>query len=314
MTDAGHSDQAILGLLAAARRRPSAAPAEGVSEYDWSSPSGLTPPQRQTLATFAETAAAEIAAALTACVHQQVELAVGPIVQQYAGQLTAGDEDGRYYVSLSAAGGCCGYLAVQGDVARCWVAAVLGDAAGDGEERTLSALETALLLDVIASAAEALNRAFGKAGGSAIQCGRQLAAKPPALSCGQQDACAVLSLAPAAEGEAADRAPVILLAMTNDALSPVFGGDGNARKTPERTRADMQAFVEQVAVGGEVWLAASQLAMRDVMALGEGDVLLLEAGLGDPVELTCGGRSIAWGYAAQSDGRYAIRVAGRSDE
>lgn len=315
MTDANAADEAIFRLLSAARRRPAAVPDEQAAEYDWASPSGLTPQQRRALEAFVAGAAQEMAAALAQRLHLPVELTAGPIAQRYAAQLAgvAADQE-RYYISLSSGSGCCGYVGVQGSAARQWVAAVLGDATGGGENRSLSALETALLVDVIAAAVEAFSQAMRKAGAAPLQCGRQLAGAPPRLDAGEQDACSVLPLT-AMGAEAAEPQTLMVLSMTNDVLLAAMGG-GSARsqRTAQQTRGDMQAYVEQVEVGGEVWLAASQLTMRDVMALGEGDVLLLEAGLADPVELTCGGRTVAWGYAAQNQGCYAIRVAGRCDE
>ncbi len=306
---APQSNQAILQLLADARKKPPAAPEEtDVTDYDWHRPCRFTPAQIEQLQRFTQGAGSEMSAALCAEIHEDVELQPAPSIQCYAEQLsTTEDETKKYYISLTAEGVAgCGFVMVPAEQANRWVAKVLGGAAAG--ETDLSSLESAILTDIVESLVSAFNGPFQAAGGRALGCGKGVSSSlelPPNVSAEEYT---ILPFRTSAEAEQ----DVVQVALASDIMAPAAGADNEAApdKSPQQIRKDIIARINQVEVDVEVWLGRAELTMREIMSLEEGDVLLTGTEAGQTIALTVEGATVLFGYPVQCTGRYGLQVAG----
>ena len=308
---APQSDQAILQLLADARKKPPAAPEEtDVTDYDWHQPCRFTPAQIEQLRHFAQRAGIEMSAALCAQIHEDVELQPAPCIQRYAEQLsTTEDETKKYYLSLTAEGVAgCGFVMVPAEQANQWVAKVLGGAAAG--ENDLSSLESTILTDIIESLVAAFNGPFQTDGGRALQCGKGVSSSLKLSPDVSAEEYTILAFRTSAEAEQ----DVVQVVLASDVMAPAAGADSESAPAPpqEQIRKDIIACIEQVKVTGEVWLGKADLTMREIMSLEEGDVLLTGTESGQAIALTIDGTTVLFGHPIRCAGQYGLQVAGGS--
>ena len=304
------SDRAALALLAAAKKRPAAAPDSGdVKEYDWQSPCRFTPTELERLRDFAARAAAGISSALGAVLHSDVHLESEAPVLRYADRLGGENVADACHVELMTGDGSrCGFVAVPPAMAREWVAKVLGGAGG-GEGQELSPLESMLLMDVVSGATRAFCQAFADGqGGGALRCGRDLSPKPLLCSEDPTDEYATFSFR-LSEDQADAGLRLVLLSDIAAVAAGAVDAPGPDR-TPQQIRDDLQTYIDDIPVTSEVWLGSAELTMREIMDLEEGDVVLLETKTSGPIELTLLGKALLFGRLARSEGRYALQVVG----
>ncbi len=308
---ATQSDQAILQLLANVSKQPTPAPEEAdVTDYDWNSPCRFTSSQLGHLQRLARSAAGEMSAALCAQILDDVELQPAPPIQRYTEQLLSKEDDTKkYYVSLGTESAPrCGFVMIQAERASQWVSKVLGGAAT--EEKDLSSLESAILIDIVESLVAAFNRQFQTAGGRALRCGNDVCSSPnlsPDLPAEEY------TILPFRMSGDADQNEVQLM-LVSDVLAPAAGADSKptSAKSPEQIRKDIIACIEQVDIGADVLLGKVELILRDIMSLESGDVLLMDTEVGQTVVLTVNGTTVLYGYPVRCAGRYGLQIVGRA--
>ena len=307
---ASQSDRRILELLAAARKQSSPAPqAVEADDYDWSSPRRFTASQLQELAQLAGRAGAEIAAALDAQVHDDIKLSLGEISQSYAGQLTTADgQEANQYISLVAqAATRCGFVIVPAGRARRWVTEILGGSPAETEEKRLSAMEAALLTDIVAAGVGALGQVTQQAGGKALRCGKDIPSIADQLRDEPNDEYTLLPFC----DDGQDQAVVLSFALASETIAPIVSpaDESMIARPAEDVRKDVLACIEQVNVTCEIVLGTASLTMRDIANLEEGDVFLVHKMVGEPVELVVGGKVVLSGYPVRCNGRCALQIA-----
>jgi len=302
-------------LLAAARARGGTGAEEApIVEYDWKAPCRFTPDQVSRLEKFAKDMAASVSTALGEVLRVQTPMESAGVRQHYAPDLQAwqGQAD-AYCVALADGETRCGLVALNRSCAAGWVGRLLGAASGDlAEVRELTSVETAILLDMLATVTDAFSQTFQKAGG------KKLAAVSGLLE-GQEiedligrdptkDYCKI-ALRPAE----ADAQPILTFVVTCEAMEGVAGGTKGkaATASPEAVRKAVMACLEQAPIAVRIRLGESQVTMGDLMRLEAGDVLLLNKGVDEPAEVLVEGRPVMTGFPSTCQGQYALRIAAR---
>jgi len=309
---ASKSDRAILSLLAAAKEGPPAEPeAAEAADYDWNAPCSFTLAQLKKLEQFVARARTKIAGMLSAQLHEEVQLQPDRPSQHYAARLSLlEDHADSYYVPITREGGeQCGLVVIHGELARGWVAKVLGSAESiAGQERELSSLESTLMQDIVAAAVEALSTEFQTIGGRTLQCGRQVYAKAALPDAKGEDEYCVLAFR---AGEGNDQAAISFVLASNVLAEAIGVGAGNQsdRKPPEEARKDLLVCIEQASVTATARLPTFNLMLREVISLEAGDVLVTDTRTDWPVELLVGCKTVLSGYPVSCDGRYALQIA-----
>jgi len=342
---ASASDRAFVKrLLEAARATPAgAAQAPEASEYDWNAPRAFTPEQVKALCEFANRSAERIAADLGALLRSELRMNSQGVAQVYArdlrdefggggGSSQEADEApqaGNYLVALETTFPAgreapqCGLLVVSAATGAGWVDRLLGGGGGHQAGREPSPLEAALLLDAVACIGEtfsALVRAELEAGGATQgQAASSWSVRPR----GEVHADAAFLPADDTEvfcrfdfrlggDEENDPPEMMALILPAETLQPIVAG-ASARAGaggPDQTRKAMLEHLQQVTVPATAWVGTACLRMRDVMALEAGDVMVLEKGIDEPIDLQVQGRTVLSGFLVQCSGRYGLLVAG----
>ncbi|MBM4019535.1 MAG: hypothetical protein FJ288_14655 [Planctomycetes bacterium] len=307
--------QALEQMVAAAGAATGAlAPSDGAAEYPWRTPCRFTRPERERLDAFARDAAERISKDLTALLRRQCEFRPQPVAQHYGEDLWQPNERPVYGVPLAdAAGRPAGFIGLEPAAALDWVDRLLGGSqAAPTAARELSSLESALLVDIVAAAVQALCGACREAGVPALRHVEKVTTATPPPGLAGQEFCA-LALMGGDCGLPAGRQtarPTAVIALPSDLLVPV--ADPESRKAappaPQEIRRRLLAHLEGVSVTATVRLGTVGVAMRDAMALEPGDVLLLGRAAGEPVELLIMGNVIRVGLPVACQGNYAFQV------
>jgi flagellar motor switch protein FliM len=307
--------------------------AAAVEDYDWDRPHRFTPAALERLSALAEEAAERVAGALGRMLARDLSLAAGTRGERYGGPAEP-DAAPAYRVALVSGGTPVGTLFLPAGTAVRWVEQLLGaETDAEDEPRRLSEMETALLLDVAGAAAEGLSSTLQEFGGPALEVGDEVVppdakANPPlpAETPGEELWQLDLSVAPpeeASDAEADDAATnsgseppavagatAITVAFCSDALEPLVGTsqDGPEATAPDKRREAVLEHFRRAPVEATVHLGTAGVRVRDLVLLGEGDVVVLDTGANDPLSLSVDAAGVLRGTPVTCEGRYGLRV------
>jgi len=300
----------LLRLIQNAQAGRPAGAAAACTDYAWSVPHRFPAQQRQRLEKLAASAGDEICRRLAGLLRTELKLTSLPPAEQYAPHVRALPAADVYRVALSSgAAPPCGFLSLAGDVAVGFVERLLGGSDSTGVKRALSNLEAALLLDVMWAMAAAVAQAVQAAGGPALSAGKALVETlAPAPGVGDDPLDEFCVLAYCLEGS---EQPAVVVALPCALLEAAAGAAAQSEASTDELRKTMQAHLGQASVRTEAWLGSAPIAVRELMALENGDVLLLGRQMGEPVQVMAGGNKIAAGTMARSRNCYAVKVADR---
>ncbi len=307
-------------MLSATRARREAAANTEVEavDYDWSAPNRLTEDGRARLRDLAGHLAEEINRHLGQLLQAETSLMPGEATEHYGAELAEKESD-AYAGQLVAGDRGIGAVVLAGKRGRHWVACLLGNPdEGSGEERKLSSLESALLTDVFAAVAWGLSPLASAAGGEP-NVGEEIA--HGAVSLDRQDGAAYVRLTfrpveeqtdegegePEAEDPSAALEVLLSADVVDAAVTAAQVSQPPEQRPPERQAEDALARLHRVRLPVTARLEAPT-ALRDVMALEPGDVLLTNQSVDEPLAILVGGQAVFRGYPAQSGGAYALQV------
>lgn len=301
----------LLRLIQNAQAGRPAGAAAACTDYAWSVPHRFPAQQRQRLEKLTVAAGDEIRRRLAGLLRTELKLTSLPAAEQYAPAVRAMPAADVYRVGLSSgAAPPCGFFSLAADVAVGFVERLLGGSSSAGAKRTLSNLEAALLLDVMSAIAAGVSQALQAAGGPALSAGKALVetgAVAPGVGDDPLDGFCVLAYR--LEGS---EQPAVVVALPSALLDTAAGAAAQSEASTDELRKTMQAHLGQASVWTEAWLGSAPIAVRELMALESGDVLLLGRRMGDPVQVMAGGNKIAAGTMARSRNCYAVKVADRT--
>lgn len=280
-------------------------------DFDWASPCSLTGQQVENLNAFVTQLAEPLSKAMSSLVRQEIALSSQPLRQHYLNQLQDKCKDAAIYcIALTdKAGADCGLVRLSAAAASNWVGKILGCTVSGGAQRELSNLEKSLLLDVVVELTKCLAAAIQPPGQELRHSGattRQPQLNGPA----SQEYCE-LSFVQASAAPAPAVPDVSFL--LSGALAGNLAGQGQAAPTraADQMRKDLLQYIEAMPVRGDVWIGHASASMRELMTLHEGDVLLLDKLVDEPVEFTVHGKKVLLGTLAQDAGHYALQVVHR---
>jgi len=297
-------------LRAAAENGPSRPPDEEVVEYDWQVPRRFVPAELRKLDNFLAAAAEKASEGLSNVLGGQVKLVAAPLKQQYLAQLRSGLAGSKdYTVALALKGGRpCGFMVLPAATALGWVERLLGGSTqADSADRDLSAVERGLLLDVVKTLTDGFSAASGHVGGPPLEHTDRLTRGPADLLTGEdwEDYC---QFSLAADGsEDGTQVSVLMPGAVAEGVASRQGA-AKAARGEEELRRDLVRHLEAVKLTAEVRLGQAEVAMRDILSLAPGDVLVTETKADEPIQLLVQGKVLLTGFPVRSLGRYALAV------
>lgn len=297
----------IRALLLSARRARSAprpAPAN-VQPFDFHAPHRFPPDALRRLREAAEVMARDLTATLSATLRGAFPIALVDIQEVYVHRLPSADA--ACYLPLRIADRLAGYLLLPLETAVGWVTKLLGGLA-DVEVppgRTLSTLETDLLLDITKKIIEAISRASTDNGGPTITHTPKISLLPLELVEEGQiaDVCRIAFQ----RKEGAKPLPFSLV-IFSELLEPLGGMARPTERSLEEVQQDMLEHVQTVAMELNVRLATVPVSMRDLVALEPGDVILLPKPMDEPIDVIVCGKAIMTGRPVQYKGWYGLQI------
>lgn len=289
-------------------------PSQQAVEYDWKTPCRFTRRQREALDATATGIAAQLSRRVSDQLKMEVKLLAGAAKQFYVSDLAAQvGPAAKYYVSLLGASGApCGWAALSAECASAWVSRLLGGCAtGPATARDLSRLETALLMDVLTSVTEAASEVLAKGAGKIA---RQDALLDASALAGCADGEEFVQFGFALDKDPAKLAVILLLA--SDVAETQINDDSGkkAARPAAEIQKDLQSHVEGTEMQAAVIVGDTKVAMKDILALEAGDVLILPTGPGDLVDLLVQGKPVLKGMPVSCEGSFAIQVTGLADK
>lgn len=296
--------QALLFTAQHARPARFEKPGE-VTPFDFHVPHRFTPEAAKRLRDVADIFARDLTAALSATLQGAFPITLGELSEMFVSRQPA--PAGAYFVPLNFNGRLAGYLLLPRDTAIGWVTKLLGGLAdADIEEgRTLSALETDLLLDVTEKVVAAMSRASKDNEGPDITHTPTVSTVPIELVEEGQiaDLCCITFRRN--EGE---KALPFSLVVLSDILEPIAGVVRPPRRSADENRQDMLAHVKSVPMKLNVRLGTVNVSMRDLVSLETGDVILLQRPIDEPIDVMVSGKTVMSGQPVQHHGWYGLQI------
>ena len=306
-------DPVVRTLLEAIARGGASAPSgEAVADYDWDSPCSFGLTEAASLDEFATALAEAMSQGMSSLLQGQVvNVTSAGFREVYAAQLAqAGGQGGVYGVEVTdERDRTIGAIELGSSGVRYLMASLLGGAlTGEAGAIELTAVETDLLLEVVDAVVKALAQAVSKRGGGALKSRWKLACPPqvPADEPSREYCRVAFKLDPSRP-----EAELVLTVQGGILLAACGGGKQVTAKPVEETRKWLRHYVEGGMVAAPVQLASTNVPVRDLVDLQEGDVLILATRINDPVFLMVEGRPLLQGLPVDCEGHYGLRVTGR---
>jgi len=301
--------QVIQRLLAAAGTSGQAGQADVEAvDYDWTVPHCFVPAGLARLNELARKAARGISRVLGGLLRAEQELVPVGVTEHYGHELlAASSETKQYWSELTCDGRSCGVAGLPARLALSWVTRLLGgEDTGQGGERELTSLESALLSDVVSAIVEAFT-AVAWRGQEGPACGRGISAGEYPLGGDKMRPYCKFAFAPAGSSEE----PGMELIVQADLLAAATGAKpARGRESDADVRKVLLSHLECMPVVATAWVGGVEIAARDIMDMEVGDVVLIGKTIDEPMELSVRGKVVLLGTAVQCQGKYGLKIAG----
>ena len=302
--------EAILNRLRATEEsaeQPTETP--DASDYDWTHPHHFTREQLEKITKFSVQVGEKVSEALSSRLRDEMKFQVDPVTQHFAGDLAESLAPGApYYAAiLDDSDQPCGLIVLSVTHAVEWVAKILGgEAAVDASERELTALEYGLLADILEEMVKAFSEAYEAPGRSSFHLSEEVTKGELSLPGNPANEFCRISLRQ--EGAPPEQSvPFILLC---EALEPLTIDELDRPKSQTHidSHAAIAAHVQETKVTAEAVIGTGEATLQEVLSLAEGDILLIQRRIYEPIELVVDGRAVLAGTLVTCTGRYGLRV------
>ena len=317
----------IQQLLAAVGSRPTEDTTQiEATEYNWHQPHYFSEDELGQLNDFTEQIAATVAEKFAQLCHSDFDVTIASTTQHFAGEFfeqIAASGQNDYYLgfgppdegqSQEPAREGCGFIGIHAQTAVTWVTQLLGDVESEIDpSRALSDLEESLLLDIasaiIASLAGLLHGYSDIQPASAITRGQ-----PPFELQGIQELCKIVFVVEqaASAGDPPQRTnggeAYILIACSELAPSVGKAAEANIEVSSQGRSKAILEHLQQTPVSVTARLACTALTFEEIVSLRPSDVLLLDKGIDEPVDLIVEGRTLFRGQLAKLAGQHAVVI------
>lgn len=286
-------------------------------EYDWRQPRYFSREQLTKLNYFAENVSAAASDKFSQFFQSDFHVTTDSTSQHFAGEFIRQDPDnqntdlfllfGAAANQTSADAKPCGLVGIPHKTALVWTTQSLGQANSDEDPgRSLSQLESSLLLDAATLFVEALSKSCHDQSFHVI--GNIVAGRFPLDVEDTKELCKITLNTKKADSQD-DPAKAFLL-MPCEKLELVTKIIEKAVKTLSHEEASkaIVGYLHQLPVLVTAQLGSASIAFADLMNLAVNDVLVLDMKVGEPVKLIVDGLELFHGRPAKAEGKYAVAI------
>ncbi|MBN1359547.1 MAG: FliM/FliN family flagellar motor switch protein [Sedimentisphaerales bacterium] len=281
-----------------------------VAEYNWRDPHYFNEDERNRLAAVMSQGAALLSEKFVHFYGTESNVEPVAITQSFAGDLADHIElSHSFWLPFGPdTRHPCGFLTVDAQTALSWVTLLLGDSEAENDpDRTLSALEESLLSDLVLAIAEAFISALRPH--LELTHGANVARGMPTVSFESTDeVCIIVFEVKRAD---ANEASQIRFVFPCRVLAPLVGkrSESAAQPTQEEIKRVMLEHLQEMPVTITAKLSSTWLSFEEVLDLGQGDIVLLDKHIDEPLDLVIDDQPIFRARPTQSGGRYAALIA-----
>jgi len=286
-------------------------------EYDWRQPRYFSREQLTELNYFAENVSAAASEKLTQFFQSDFHVTTDSTSQHFANEFIPQNPDnenpdlfllfGDAPNQTSADAQPCGLVGIPHKTALVWATQSLGQANSDEDPgRSLSQLESSLLLDAAALFVEALSNSCHDRSFHVI--GNIVSGRFPLDVEDTEELCKITFNTQKTDSK--DDPVKAFLLMPCDKLGPVAKIIEQTVQTlsPEDASKAIVGYLHQMSILVTAQLGSASIAFEELMNLDVNDVLVLDMKVSEPVKLIVDGLELFHGRPAKSDGKYAVAI------
>lgn len=280
------------------------------TDYDWNQPNFFNAEHLEKINEFAKAAAAAAAGRFEHFFQADSKVDVGEIKQHYAGYFVKcsieEDKKGHYLTLKDSQNLSCGLVAVPAQTANNWLNLLLGDSESrDQAESKLSKLEASLLTDITKSLAGVIISSSDKLN---FQPDSSITCNTFSLDIG--DCEELLEIVFDIQKDGSENKSQLSLLLPCKTLLPIAGKTDSAQQlSPKDLQNTILEHIKEIPVVVDVQLATTELTFEQVFTLKDGDILLLDKKINEPLTLFVEGQKRFSGRLAKAKGNLATVIA-----
>lgn len=306
------SGRRIKELLAAARLAPEKeAPDTQATDYNWHEPHYFSEAQLLKLDDFVRRIAAALAKKFTSFCRSEFDVTIDSTAQQFVEEFLKPRAEGQgrdHYLAFGTdPKRPCGVLGIPEETAVVWARQLLGDAESAKDSgKTLSQLESSLLLDLSSALVEAFSAVYGVAD---IHPAAHIVQGQWPLELSSIEELYKISFVVNQIGAKGGSGAYFII--VSEKLETALGKStcsSDQISANDVSRAILN-HLQTMSVPVTVRLASTMLTFEEVMNLQADDVLLLDRRVDEMVELIVDGRTVYHGWPVKSANHYAVAIA-----
>jgi flagellar motor switch protein FliM len=300
------TQQKLRQLLAAARsNHPQNDVNADAPKYNWNQPRYFDRIQMETIAVFAKTVATTFSSALASLGRSDCTAAAADVVQRFAADLMAEFTAQPQFCAaiITDKNEPCGFITASVTSACELLAKLLGDTEPHAPQQVLSPLENSLLQDITAALVASTGRALKQAGGMQIRQKNDVAQGTPALDCAaSQDLCRITF-----NVNTQNITAVIHIVLLCSTVEPLV-----AKIQPAAASQQFQETILNCIAPVELPItthfASLSLRLSDILALEEGDIVVLDKAISEPIDILLQKNPVFQAHLAVNAGKYALII------
>lgn len=276
-----------------------------IRPYELLVPHRFMPEQRRRLDDFIDILARRFSATMTDTLRGPFRIGVESFTEEYAERVKL---EGRYFsIPLQQDNQPCGYIILPASTAIGWTTTLLGgmyEGLAD-EGRRLTSLESDLVLDMAEKVVQTFSVLSQDHGGPAVTRENRVLDGPLDLEVEGQiiEYC---RLALRREESEVDLPFTLLL--LSEVYEPIAGVPPGQELSPAEARSEILGHLNRVPMRMKALLEQTELAIRDVASLEEGDVLLTGKLVSEPLDVIVSGKKLYQAMPVQQNGLYALKI------
>lgn len=305
------SRERIQQLLAAVGSRPAEDTTQiETTEYNWCQPHYFDHSQLDKLNDFTKQVAEGVAKRFAHFCKGEFDVTVASTTQHFAAELldrASGSYRDDYYLAFGIdQEHLCGFICIPTQTAFIWARQLLGDSGSEEDSRVdLSLLEESLLLDIASAIVEEFSVVCG---GSNFQPAKSIVRRQLPLELQGTEELFKISFGFKRAGlEKGFEAYLLILCSK---LEPVVGRTAQAagKFSADDISKVILGHLQEMPVLVTAQLASTVLTFEEIMNLQVDDILLMDKGVDQPVELIVDDLTVCYGWPAKSAGKYAVTI------
>lgn len=274
-------------------------------DYDFLVPHRFTPAQCDCLKDFGLLSARMLTESLRKVLGATMQITLLSVTEEFAKLQKTKDKCFRIALTLKEQ--IMGWLELPSPTALAWIIQLLGGIVDDKihQEKSLSTLESGLLLDISKRVFKAVSTASQESDGPEISYQPSVQSIPIDLNI-EEDIIEFCRLT--FKSSKTDEELTFSLVFLSTILEPIAGLIRPEKKSPDDITLEMQEHIYEIPMTIEVQLDEVDIPLRDIASLETGDVLLLNKQINEPVDIIISGKKIMKGLPVQYKGRYGVQT------